>query len=78
MPTPDYTQAFPSQAEWNSDRSKINRHYETGMGLRDYFAGIALPWALANVDVSQPWKLTACISAYEIADYMMEARKATK
>lgn len=46
-----------------------------GMSLRDYFAAVALPWALQNVDVSQPWKFTACITAYELADIMLKARE---
>lgn len=45
-----------------------------GMTLRDYFAAIALPWALANRDVSQPWKFPAAMAAYEVADAMLTAR----
>lgn len=49
-------------------------HPQSGMTLRDYFAAIALPWALANRDVSQPWKFPAAMAAYEVADAMLTAR----
>lgn len=51
----------------------INRY--AGMSLRDWFAGQALPWALAQRDVSSPWKQPAAWAAYEIADAMLAARE---
>ena len=56
--------AFPNQTESFTE--------QTGMTLRDYFAGQALAGRLA--DSSTPFDIFAARYAYRIADIMLEAR----
>lgn len=48
---------------------------QRGMSLRDFFAGQALTAVLARTDLRAPW-LSDAKQAYEIADAMLQARKA--
>lgn len=66
--------AFPGYTMHDDGETVEVTKLSPGMTLRDYFAAKALPWALDNVDQSQPWKFSAAMTAYEIADAMLEAR----
>ena len=47
-----------------------------GMDLRDYFAGLALPTAIKEVEESETYSLTEVAAiAYQYADAMMKARE---
>lgn len=62
----------PSAFPWSS-REMIG---ETGMTLRDYFAGQALAGWLASFGPDDAVKPAGCAEfAYEVADAMLEARK---
>lgn len=47
-----------------------------GMDLRDWFAGLALPTAIKEVEESETYSLTEVAAiAYQYADAMMKARE---
>ena len=53
-----------------------NTKLEEGMDLRDYFAGLALPTAIKEVEESETYSLTDVSAiAYQYADAMMKARE---
>lgn len=66
--------AFPMQ-DW--DECIHSRRSETGMTLRDWFAGMALQGTVANpVSGGEKWT-TLAEAAYTAADAMLSARKET-
>lgn len=77
--------AFPFKVLLNNGDGTETEHIFSGMTLRDYFAGIALPRALAMAGrireiadgdplAKQPERYVAA-AAYKMADAMLEARK---
>jgi len=48
--------------------------FQTGMDLRDWFAGLAMQGILAN-EQTAPDSILICKAAYQIADEMMKARE---
>lgn len=46
-----------------------------GMTLRDYFAAKAMPWVASNLAASNYSYRRVAETSYEIADFMLEARK---
>ena len=53
-----------------------NTTMEEGMDLRDWFAGLALPTAIKEVEESETYSLTEVAAiAYQYADAMMKARE---
>jgi len=50
--------------------------YQTGMDLRDLFAGLAMQGLLANVKTSPEDILLICKASYAIASSMMQEREA--
>ena len=49
--------------------------YQTGMDLRDWFAGLAMQGLLANVKTSPEDILLICKASYAIASAMMQERE---
>ena len=48
--------------------------YQTGMDLRDWFAGLAMQGILAN-EHTKPDSIIICKASYQMADEMMRARE---
>lgn len=75
---PDGGAAFPFTFEYESER-----HIQTGMTLRDYFAGQALVgcfnfWVQVHAhgaSIGDPDQMAITQLAYEYADAMLKARK---
>lgn len=67
--------AFPTDARLNDTFSHLDQRLYQGMSLRDYFAGQALAWCVAEFggnadDMTQPAE-----AAYQIADAMLDERE---
>lgn len=53
-----------------------NTRLEEGMDLRDWFAGLALPTAIKEVEEAETFLLSEVAAiAYQYADAMMKARE---
>jgi len=59
--------AFPKINERSSS-------VQTGMDLRDWFAGLAMQGILAN-EHTKPDSIIICKASYQMADEMMKARE---
>lgn len=66
--------AFPSARTKSVGTAYEHDLFETGMTLRDYFAGQALQGMCAEGTIRTPTAAIA-VEAYSIADAMLEARK---
>ncbi len=71
--------AFPIAQQRNEFSGDIETHFEAGMTLRDWFAGMALQGILSRGRATIGEMLTetpnVADAAYELADAMIEARK---
>lgn len=65
--------AFPSEQGQGSD-GKWNQTYESGMSLRDYFAGRAL-CMLANSKVTNETPAEVALACYIMANAMIKQRE---
>ena len=71
--------AFPTHSISVSDEARVTAiGGEGGMDLRDYFAAMALQGLLAQqtADYGYDNDIAIVRNAYNLADHMMEARKA--
>jgi len=67
--------AFPS-TEPIYGNNVVGVKENSGMDLRDYFAGIALPTAIREMEEAESYDLNDVgIVAYQYADAMMKARE---
>jgi hypothetical protein len=66
----DGGQAFP-----HTHTSSLGISWQTGMSLRDWFAGMALQGLMAKTNVQYATAAIDARAAYETADAMIEARK---
>lgn len=69
----DGGQAFPTPTVFGGNNGAV--WGESGMSLRDWFAGQALAWCLNEFGGNAEDQTHYAAAAYEIADAMLEARK---
>jgi len=70
----DDGQAFPSEQHQNQDGT-WNQTYDSGMSLRDYYAGQALMALLSQPCEEYSFSMPACAKdCYAYADYMLKER----
>lgn len=76
LPPPDNPPAFPRPISvWESDGRELEYHEaQTGMTLRDYFAGLAMAAILSRPAHDQPSEHLE-VFAYRYADLMLRERQ---
>jgi hypothetical protein len=69
--------AFPTPTFSINDEARVTAvGGEGGMDLRDYFAAVALPMAIKEMNEAESYNINdAAIVAYQYADAMMDARQ---
>lgn len=70
QPLDDGGTAFP-----HTHTSSLRVSWQTGMSLRDWFAGMAMQGLASNPEVSNSNLVSLANESFDMADAMIEARK---